>query len=75
MNRWTCTACKKEIVVQSIKVALVVGTLLVAINYGEKFLAGGIRRGDVFRIILTYFVPYGVSTYASVQAILRRENQ
>jgi hypothetical protein len=49
--------------------ALVVGTILVAINYGDAILRGELRQGQVWRLLLTFAVPYCVSTYSSVSAI------
>jgi hypothetical protein len=46
-----------------------VGTLLVAINYSDRALAGTLGPSDWAKMVLTYFVPYGVATYAAVQAI------
>lgn len=53
----------RSVVVRSLKVAAVIGTLLVAINHGDIILNGG--ELNWFKIILTYFVPYGVATYAA----------
>jgi hypothetical protein len=50
-------------------VALIVGTILAAINHGEKFPSMSISSQDWFKIILTYLVPYGVSTWSAVGAI------
>ncbi len=47
------------------------GTLLVAINYGERALAGTLGPADWVKMVFTYLVPYGVATYAAVQAIRR----
>lgn len=74
MGKWFCIACEKEIMWRSLKVALVVGTLLMAINYGDKLVAGSLKPADWGRIVLTYFVPFGVATYASVQTVLRRKD-
>ncbi len=53
------------------KVCGVVGTLLVAINQGDAILAG--LPIDWGKLILTYFVPYGVSTYSAVAALRARQ--
>ena len=70
MKRWLKIALRKDVVRRSIRVGLVVGTILVAINYTDRLLTGNLKFFDLFKIILTYFVPYGVSTYASVSALL-----
>ena len=49
----------KGTVVTSIKVALVVGTILALINYGDRiFLRHDMRLLDWLKLALTYFVPY-----------------
>ena len=52
---------------RSTAVALVVGTLLNAINQGDAFLTGG--RVNWFKIVLTYFVPFLVATYGAWSAL------
>lgn len=51
---------------RSLVVALIVGTILVAINQGDVILAG--EMPNLFKIGLTYLVPYGVATYGAVSA-------
>lgn len=53
---------------RALKVAAVVGTMLVAINHGDAILAATIQAGQWVQIALTYCVPYCVSTYSSVKA-------
>lgn len=69
---WLATAGRPDVVRRSLRVALAVGTLLVLINYGDRLLAGDLRRLDWLKMALTYLVPYGVSTYASVGALRGR---
>ena len=49
---------------RSLWVALIVGTLLNLINQGDVLLAG--HRLDFAKLMLTYAVPYLVSTYGAV---------
>lgn len=70
MVRWFRTALRGDIVRRSLKVGAVVGTILVAINQGNALLAGAITGEVLTKILLTYCVPYCVSTYASVSAVL-----
>lgn len=49
---------------RSFCVALVVGTILNLINQGDALL--GIASVNWMKIVLTYFVPYAVSTYGAV---------
>lgn len=67
---WLKLALRPDIVRRSRKVALLVGTILVLINYGDRLLAGDVRLGDGVKMVLTYCVPYCVSTYAAVSAVL-----
>jgi hypothetical protein len=66
---WIATACEPWIVRRSLRVAAVVGTLLVLINYSDRALAGVLGSADWAKMLLTYCVPYGVATYAAVQAL------
>jgi hypothetical protein len=54
--------------------ALVVGTILNLINQGDALVAGG--HVVVAKLLLTYCVPYCVSTYGAVSLRLKlmREN-
>jgi hypothetical protein len=49
---------------RSLWVALIVGTILNLINQGDVLLAG--HRLDFTKLVLTYAVPYLVSTYGAV---------
>ena len=62
-------AFRRDVVVRAVKVALVVGTLLIAINHGDALLAGEIDGARGLKMLLTLFVPYAVSTYSSVGAL------
>lgn len=44
--------------------ALVVGTILAAINHGDLILAGELPA--VWKILLTYCVPYCVATWGAI---------
>jgi hypothetical protein len=54
---------------RSFLVALVVGTVLNLINQGDALLAGS--RLDWAKILLTFAVPYCVSTYGAVSYHLK----
>ena len=49
---------------RSFVVALIVGTILNLINQGDVMLAG--LPLDLAKLLLTYLVPYLVSTYGAV---------
>ncbi|RMB08114.1 nitrate/nitrite transporter NrtS [Eilatimonas milleporae] len=48
---------------RALKVSGVVGTLLVLINQGDLLLAG--MAPPLWKILLTYLVPYSVSSYST----------
>lgn len=72
-DSWLATAREPAVVRRSLRVAAVVGTLLVAINYTDRALAGSLGTADWCKIVLTYCVPYGVSTFSAVQALRERD--
>ncbi len=69
-EQWLRLARREDIVARARRVAMVVGTLLVIINYGDRLWLGELSAKDVFKMLLTYCVPYCVSTYAAVSAVL-----
>ena len=66
-------ATEKGTVMTSIKIALVVGTILALINYGDRiFLSKDMRVLDWFKLVLTYSVPFCVATYGAARYACRR---
>ena len=53
---------------RAMQVALVVGTILFAINQADVVLNGQFMPLIVAKIGLTYLVPYSVSTYSTLAA-------
>ena len=66
---WLRLATSPSVVRRACAVAVVVGTVLVAINHGDAILRGDFSLGRDMRIALTVLVPYCVSTYSSVAAM------
>jgi hypothetical protein len=66
LRTWLTLAAHPATVRRARVTALIVGTVLVAINHGPAILAGGLTQGRIFQILLTYMVPYTVSTLSSV---------
>lgn len=64
-------ACTSGVVISALKIALVVGSILALINHGGNILELNLSRGSLLQIVLTYMVPYSVSTYSSVRALQR----
>ncbi len=60
-------AKSRVIFIRSIKVALLVGTILAIINHADAILSGNFNTTNTIQILLTYLVPYFVATYGSVE--------
>ena len=56
------------VVARAVKVAAVVGCMLIAINHGDALLAGDIDGVRLTKILLTLLVPYCVSVYSAAAA-------
>ena len=68
-ERWIAVATSRSVVRRATVVALIVGSVLVAINHGDAILRGDLSMVRLLRIALTIAVPYCVSTYSSVSAL------
>jgi len=63
-------ALSKKVAMRSFKVALVVGASLMIINHGDALMNGNIDSERLIKILLTFCVPYLVSTYSAVSATI-----
>jgi hypothetical protein len=68
-NTFLALATSGRVVKSSIKVSLIVGTVLALINHGPAIVQMSLSSDQFFQILLTYLVPYSVSTYSAVKAI------
>lgn len=68
-------ACSRGVVTSAVKIALLVGTVLALINHGGGIISMSLSQGSVLQILLTYLVPYAVSTYSSVRALQRHARE
>ncbi len=75
MSHFFRLATSRPVVKSAIKVALVVGTVVALINHGSELLSLSLAREQLFQILLTYLVPYCVSTYSAVRAIQGHDAQ
>ena len=73
MIDWLKIALRKDVVSRGWKVGLIVGTILTGINQGDLILSGSLSAASAWKIPLTYLVPYCVSTYAGVSAIVAEQ--
>ncbi|MCH2249440.1 MAG: nitrate/nitrite transporter NrtS [Cognatishimia sp.] len=65
-----CT--RRAVMRRAAMIALVVGTILAIINHGDRLIAGDLNGEVITQILMTYLVPYCVSTYSAVLTIRER---
>lgn len=59
-----CAALKdRRLAASAVRVALIVGTLLFALNHGSALIQGKMTRDRWFSALLTYLVPYSVNIH------------
>jgi len=66
-------ACEPRTVRRALGFAVVVGSLLIAINYGDRLLTASLDERAWLKMALTVLVPYCVSTLSTVGARLDAE--
>jgi hypothetical protein len=72
-RRFWATAIRREIVRRAVRTALLVGSVLAAINHGPELVTGTVSARRWFQICLTYLVPYCVATYSATMQELRHQ--
>jgi hypothetical protein len=60
LSKWLAIAVSWAVVKRSLKVSLIVGTLLAVINHGDTLFMGFLTSEQGVKILFTYWVPYGV---------------
>ncbi len=70
MKTWLAVAFEKQILTTALQVAVVIGSILVVINYGDRIINASLSTGDYYKIAITYTVPYFVATYSAVKTRL-----
>ncbi len=68
MSAWRL-AFEARVARRALRFAVVVGSVLIAINHGDAILAGDVSAGRTLKMGLTILVPYAVSTLSSVMAM------
>lgn len=58
----------KQVAARAIKVALIVGTILALINHGDVMFKGELTLVCMAKMLLTYCVPYTVSSVTATMA-------
>ena len=73
MNEWFRLAFLPSVIRRSLTYALIVGTILTAINHGPAILQAQMTPGRWLQVGLTVLVPYTVSTLSSVGAMRKMQ--
>ena len=69
MPGWLAIATRPRVVRRALKYAVVVGSVLIAINHGDAIVHGELTTDRLLRMGLTVIVPYVVSTLSSVETL------
>ena len=65
---------RKDVVFRAFKIALIVGVILAGINHGDHIIKGEMTDNNWIKIIITFCVPYCVSSFSSAMAIKKEQN-
>ena len=66
-----CALHERPLILRSVRVALVVGTILTAINQGGAIVSGAWTTALAWKIPLTYAVPFAVATWGALTSARR----
>ena len=65
---------RKDVAFRAFKIALIVGVILAGINHGDYIIKGEMTGNNWIKIIITFCVPYCVSSFSSVMAIKKEQS-
>ena len=69
-SQWSELVSRRTVVIRGLKYAVVVGTVLIAINHGNAVLASGLTSTHYVKMGLTVIVPFVVSVFSSCGALI-----
>ena len=70
---WLRLAVSKGVVLRALTLAAIVGTVLIIINHHDCCLQGHFDPGCLRKSLLMPVVPYLVSTFSSVHALMQQQ--
>ena len=65
---------RQDVFFRALKMASIVGIILAAINHGDHILLGTMTVTNWVKVLITFCVPFCVSTISSALAIKREQN-
>ena len=71
-TEWCSLVCRVSVVKRGLKFCVIVGVILIAINHGDVILRGQLQPINYIKMGLTVMVPYMVSVFSSVGAIIEQ---
>ncbi|WP_170605517.1 nitrate/nitrite transporter NrtS [Ruegeria arenilitoris] len=74
MAKFLNLAIQPSVMRRAGRIALIIGSVFFLINYADKLIAGTITRPEIIKAMVSYCVPYCVSTYSSVMAVIESES-
>ena len=72
MKNFFILAVRKDVIKRALKIALVVGFILAAINHGDRILLDQMKSNDWIKVVVTFFVPYSVATISAVLTLIKK---
>lgn len=70
-REWLRLAASPQVRNRALRYVVVVGSILITINHGDAILRGDLPPDRLLRMGLTLLVPYLVSTFSSVGAMMQ----
>jgi hypothetical protein len=70
-KEWLALCFTKPVLQRALVTSFIVGTILIVINHSDALIAGKVDDIRLFRMALTYLVPYLVATTSSVSTIMQ----
>ncbi len=70
-SSWSELLVDRAIVQRGLRFAVIVGSILIAINHGDSIVRGEVTTSQMGKMALTVLVPYCVSVISSISAIRR----
>ena len=64
---------ERDTILRSLKTTLIVGSILGLINHGSALLAGRLTPDQLASLLITYLVPFSVTTYGQIQGKRQRD--
>ena len=74
ISEWLRIAARPSVIRRSLRYGVLVGCILIGINYGDAIFHGEVITAGLLKMGLMAFVPYVVSTVSSVAAIQEHRN-